>query len=100
MTNRVFEPKPDQAPMTKSERREAARIAKAQLAARARQRKIGINVLAAVAVAAVLVGGYFWIGSSTGGDPSASPTTAVSPTASKTAALPFPGVPAGADERL
>ncbi|MGC4745403.1 FKBP-type peptidyl-prolyl cis-trans isomerase [Micromonospora sp. DT201] len=93
----------DQSPATKSGRRLAAQLAEKKAADRRRKRNAAISSLAAVAVAAVLIGVFVAIG---GGDDKPKTQADATPSASAPAAPdeagapPAPQLPAGADPAL
>jgi len=88
---------PDQ-PMSKAEKRVAAREAKVRLA-RARRRRQALTVsLAGLGVIALLVGGFFYFRGGDGGTDATASGAGASPSESAPAA--FPPVPEGADPAL
>ncbi|WP_020519011.1 FKBP-type peptidyl-prolyl cis-trans isomerase [Catelliglobosispora koreensis] len=102
MSKRVFTPPPGQV-LTKAEKRDAAKAARARQAAIARRKVMGKNALIILVVVGVLVGIGLFIKNLVDSTPTASPTPTSEPTAAPTAtapATPFPGVPAGANEAL
>jgi peptidylprolyl isomerase len=101
MSKRVFTPAAGQA-LTKNEKRDLARAARARQAAKARRLVLAKNVLIGLVVAGVIVGAFFFIKSSVDSQVTASPTeTAAPPGTPPTApAADFPPVPAGADAAL
>ncbi|MEU4473858.1 FKBP-type peptidyl-prolyl cis-trans isomerase [Micromonospora sp. NPDC023888] len=102
MSERTQQTGPDQSPATKSGRRLAAQLAAKKAADRKRKRNAVISSLAAVAVAAVLIGVFVAIG---GGDDKPKNQADATPSASapapdEPAAPPAPQLPAGADPAL
>jgi peptidylprolyl isomerase len=95
MSKRVFDPVPGAPAMTKSEKREAAKIARAKQAVAEQRRNLAKNVAIGVVVLGVLVGLYLWIK-----DSSTVPAASPEATPSATAPASFPPVPAGANEGL
>ncbi|MFG2047544.1 FKBP-type peptidyl-prolyl cis-trans isomerase [Micromonospora sp. NPDC048935] len=102
MSERTQQTGPEQSPATKSGRRLAAQLAAKKAADRRRKRNAVISSLAAVAVAAVLIGVFVTIG---GGDDKpenqadATPSATV-PAPDEPAAPPAPQLPADADPAL
>lgn len=95
MSKRVFDPVPGAPVMTKSEKREAAKIARAKQLKADERKNLAKNVAIGVVVLGVLVGLYVWIKDSST-VPAASPET----TPSATAPATFPPVPEGANAAL
>jgi peptidylprolyl isomerase len=87
-------------PMSKTEKRAAAKAAAARLARRRRMRRVATNVGAAVVVIGLLVGLYLWArGDGGGGTDTASGAGSPSAAASATNTA-FPPLPEGADPAL
>ncbi len=84
------------APMTKSEKRAAARVAQARLAARARRRQVILGVGGSLAVVGLLVALFLWV---RGGD-DADSTAASGDTSASASDAAFPPLPEGADPAL
>ncbi|MEW2426717.1 FKBP-type peptidyl-prolyl cis-trans isomerase [Micromonospora sp. NPDC047644] len=103
MSERTQQTGPDQSPATKSGRRLAAQLAEKKAADRRRKINAGLSSLAALAVAATLIGVFVWIGG--GGDDKPKNQADATPSASAPApdeagAPPAPQLPEGADPAL
>ena len=90
---------------SKAEKRAEAKAAKARARAAAQRRRVLTVAGAAVAVIALVVGLFVWIGNSSPSTPAATGTTAPADTATTEPAAPepsvaFPPLPAGADPAL